>query len=135
MRGLVRDESNAVVPGVTITVSNADAGVVRTVATDPDGSFSIPALAVGTYTVRAERSQFSVELLNDVVLTVGSAVDLSITLRVSPVTEQTTVVAAGEHRPSIPGRPPSPAWCRSRKSTTSRSGAGTSSRLPSLRRA
>jgi hypothetical protein len=94
MRGSVRDETDALVPGVTITASNAEAGIVRTVVTGSDGRFSIPALSVGTYSVRAEHSGFSVELLNDVALTVGSAADLSITIRVSPVTEQALVVAA-----------------------------------------
>lgn len=93
LTGFVRDESNAVVSGVAITVTNPETGIVRTAVTGPDGRFLVPALSVGTYAVRAELSGFVVE--DNVVLTVGSAVDFSITLRVSPIAEQITVVAAG----------------------------------------
>ena len=79
---------------MAITVSNPDAGAVRTAITGRDGRFSMPALSLGTYSIRAELHGFTVEVLDDVVLTVGSAVDVSITLRVGSITEGVTVVAA-----------------------------------------
>ena len=42
--GLVRDESGAVLPGVTVTVTQTDTGFTRTVVTNEDGAYSMPNL-------------------------------------------------------------------------------------------
>ena len=55
--GTVRDQSDAVVPGATITIRNTATGVERHLVSDTDGTFSAPSLAAGAYAVtgRAER--------------------------------------------------------------------------------
>jgi hypothetical protein len=52
VRGVVTDESGALVPGAKVTVSNA-AGPVKSATAGNDGSYSIAGIAPGTYTVRA----------------------------------------------------------------------------------
>ena len=52
LRGQVADESGAVIPGATVTLTNF-AGVAKTLKTGPDGTFSVPGLPPGRYTVRA----------------------------------------------------------------------------------
>src|SRR5690242_11222880 len=52
LRGQVTDESAAVIPGATVTLTNF-AGVTKTLKTGPDGTFSAPGLPPGRYTVRA----------------------------------------------------------------------------------
>ena len=52
LHGVVTDESGALVPGATVTVSNA-AGTVKSATAGSDGTYSVSGLAVGTYTVQA----------------------------------------------------------------------------------
>src|SRR5260370_25523037 len=55
--GTVTDQSGAVVPGVTITATNQSTGsVARTTASNSDGNYALPGLAVSTYSVRAEKT-------------------------------------------------------------------------------
>ena len=52
LHGVVTDESGALVPGATVTVSNA-AGAVKSATAGSDGTYSVSGLAAGTYTVQA----------------------------------------------------------------------------------
>jgi hypothetical protein len=52
LHGVVTDESGAVVPGATITLTNR-AGVTTTTVTSSDGTYSIRAIAAGEYTAQA----------------------------------------------------------------------------------
>ena len=52
LHGVVTDESGAVVPGATITLTNRE-GVTNTTVTNSDGTYSIPAIAAGEYTAQA----------------------------------------------------------------------------------
>ncbi len=57
--GTVRDSSGAVVPGVTVTVTNVATNATVTVVTDGQGFYRAPALEPGTYTVVTELAGFS----------------------------------------------------------------------------
>src|SRR3972149_7837732 len=46
--GTVRDSSGAVLPGATVTVTNPETNMVRTVVTDVLGYYRVPALEPGT---------------------------------------------------------------------------------------
>jgi len=56
--GTVRDSSGAVIPGVTVTVTNVNTGSSRTDVTRPNGAFVVTNLPVGTYSVTAELQGF-----------------------------------------------------------------------------
>ena len=58
LTGTVLDQTNSVLPGATITATNADTNAVRTATTDDRGRYTIPALPPGTYTVTCELSGF-----------------------------------------------------------------------------
>jgi len=58
--GTVSDKSGAVLPGVTVTVTNQDTGIVRSGTTTADGLYRFPALEPGLYTVRAALSGFQI---------------------------------------------------------------------------
>ncbi|HEX6101139.1 MAG TPA: carboxypeptidase regulatory-like domain-containing protein [Thermoanaerobaculia bacterium] len=60
MTGTVTDASAAALPGVTVTIRNADTGLARVVVTDEAGFFSAPFLPAGRYNVAAELSGFGV---------------------------------------------------------------------------
>jgi len=58
MRGTVTDRSGAVLPGVTVTIRNAETGLERIAVTDKDGSYNAPFLQLGIYNVQAELAGF-----------------------------------------------------------------------------
>ena len=49
LRGTVTDQQGAAIPGVTVTLTNADTGAVRTLVTDANGVYVAPDLAPGRY--------------------------------------------------------------------------------------
>ena len=58
IRGVVQDESGAVIPGATVTAINALTGLERTAVSDSGGRFNFPRLPVGTYRVEATLQGF-----------------------------------------------------------------------------
>ena len=51
LTGTVRDESGAVLPGVTVTVTQTDTGFTRTVVTEGSGAYIIPNLRLEAFNV------------------------------------------------------------------------------------
>src|SRR5579872_4232867 len=49
--GIVSDSSGAVLPGAKVTVHQVATGLERTTQTSADGSYAIPELPIGSYTV------------------------------------------------------------------------------------
>src|SRR5687768_16699497 len=91
--GTVFDQSKAILPGVTVTVTNTDTGLTRTSVTDAEGRYAILALPPGTYTVRAEIQGFAPQERTPITLTLGSTVDVVFTLPLAGAQEQVTVTA------------------------------------------
>ena len=56
--GTVRDSSGAIVPGVTVTVTNVATNAIQSVVSDAQGFYRAPALEPGTYTVITELAGF-----------------------------------------------------------------------------
>jgi len=59
--GRVTDATQAVVPGVRVTVTCRENGLVRNDMTDDSGLYSVPSLPANTYFVKLERSGFAVQ--------------------------------------------------------------------------
>ncbi len=53
LSGRVADESGAVLPGVTVTATQTDTGLTRSVITDADGTYVLPNLPTGPYRLEA----------------------------------------------------------------------------------
>ena len=134
LTGTVLDQTNAAVPGATVTATNVDTNAVRTTTSDNQGRYTIPALPPGTYTVTCELTGFGTERVEQVTLTLGEWRTLEFTLRVAGTTEEVRVsvqaplvdiqnTAVVDRRVAGPDRD----RCRST--------AGTSSRSRSSRRA
>ena len=94
IEGSVVDQSAAVMPGVTITVTSRETGAIRSLVTDDQGLFRAPLLPVGGYTVAAELSGFARQEQPDVVVTIGQTVTLRIPLRLASLAENVSVTAA-----------------------------------------
>ena len=72
--GTVSDASRALVPGVTITATNNDTGVVTTVLSNESGAYQFPNLQTGTYKVGAALPGFRSQTYSDVVLGIAQQV-------------------------------------------------------------
>ncbi|MCU0255178.1 MAG: TonB-dependent receptor [Vicinamibacterales bacterium] len=89
--GVVLDQTGAVLPGVTLTIVNADQGLKREAVTDEGGHFSVSLLPPGRYVLTAQLDGFAPFEMNDLVLNVGDALALSIKMEVAGVGEAITV--------------------------------------------
>lgn len=99
IEGTVVDTSGAVLPGVSVTVTNAETGVQRTVVTNEAGLFRAPLLPLGTYRVVAELQGFKKYEESGVKLSVGQTAVVNVTLGVGGLNETVTVNA--EDRPAL----------------------------------
>jgi hypothetical protein len=91
--GTVYDQAGAVVPGAAIVVTDARTNKERSSVSDESGSFTIPLLDVGTYTVKVTKEGFKTYTSTDVVIQVGREYPLRVVLEVGA---PTTVVEVSE---------------------------------------
>src|SRR2546423_4731436 len=89
--GTVKDQTQAVLPGVDVVVKNVDTGLARSAVTDANGYFKIPGLPPGTYETRAALTGFATAV-ERVTLTVAQEAGVSLTLWVTGTEESITVV-------------------------------------------
>lgn len=93
IRGTVRDASGGVLPGVTITVLNTQTGLKRTEVTDGTGTYVIPTLPLGSYTVTAELEGFRKTERTGFDLVADGRITADFTLAIGSLTETVTVEA------------------------------------------
>ena len=91
--GVVTDESGAVMPGVTIEVTNVGTNQVRTAVTGTDGYYSVPLLPPGQYQVRGTLAGFKVFVRDGVTVTVESTSRVDMRLEVGGLEETISVTA------------------------------------------
>ncbi len=94
LSGTVRDESGAVLPGVTVTVTQTDTGAARTVVTDGSGSYVIPNLPTGPYRLEVSLAGFRTYAQTGIVLQVAATPVINTVLAVGSVEETVAVEAA-----------------------------------------
>src|SRR5262245_21954017 len=86
IEGVVRDATGAVLPGVSVTVTNLDTGQSRTVATGAGGEYRAVLLSLGTYRVKAELQGFKTLERTGVTLRAGQTALIDFTMEVGGVT-------------------------------------------------
>jgi len=91
--GTVTDPSGAVMPNVSVTVTNVETGRVRTIPTNDAGQYVVPDIQIGHYNVKAEASGFKVAEQKDVVLQVGDRLRVDFQMKVGTSAETVTVEA------------------------------------------
>jgi hypothetical protein len=69
--GIVTDAQGGVLPGVTITVTNTESGVVRTIVTETEGRYRLGGVPPGRYNLTAELPGFTNVEVKDITLTIG----------------------------------------------------------------
>ncbi len=92
--GRIVDATGAVLPGVSVTIANAETGLSRTVVTDENGRFRVPLLPVGRYVLTTDLAGFQSLRRDGLVLNVGQQQSLGdLTIEVATVEETVTVTA------------------------------------------
>ena len=94
LQGLITDAQKAVLPGVTVTITNVDTGVSRTSVTDNTGWYRAAALMPGTYELSTDLTGFVTYKRAGLTLTTGQEPRIDIMLQVASVKETVQVVAA-----------------------------------------
>lgn len=96
IEGTVRDPQGAVVQNATITVRNTATNATRTATANESGHYSFSQLPPGTYEVKVTAANFKTSAVSDVVVAVGRATALDVSLEIGAATETVTVVGGGE---------------------------------------
>ena len=94
LAGRVTDESGAVLPGVTVTVTQTDTGFSRSIVTDGSGAWTAPNLPLGPYRLEVSLQGFRTYVQTGIVLQVGATPTLNAQLAVGNLEETVSVEAA-----------------------------------------
>ena len=94
LRGTIRDQSQAVVPGATVTALNVDGNFSRTTISDESGNYEFQNLPPGRYEASAEITGFKKLVNSDVPVGPREVVRVDFSLQVGSVSDQ--VVVTGE---------------------------------------
>jgi len=89
--GTVTDTTGAAVPNASITITNTDTGIARTISTGDDGQYVVPELHIGHYVIRAQATGFKAGERKDLVLQVGDRTRVDFSLQVGDTKETITV--------------------------------------------
>jgi hypothetical protein len=93
LSGRVEDAQGGAVPGVTVTATNTQTGLVRTTVTSSDGTYRFLLLPIGVYKVTAELAGFAMVTTENVELNVATEREINVTLKQATVSEAITVTA------------------------------------------
>src|SRR5437773_11000575 len=92
--GAVRDATGAVVPGATVTLTNAATGLSITKTTDAAGNYEFFTVRPGIYLVTAEQRGFAMALVDNVQVQVAARMRVDLQMAVGQITERVEVTAA-----------------------------------------
>jgi hypothetical protein len=92
--GTVVDETGGALPGATVSLKNTDTNFEKVIVSGPDGRFRGVLLPLGPYRVTVTLSGFAKLVREGLDLAVGQTINLSLTLKVSAVSQEVLVTAA-----------------------------------------
>jgi hypothetical protein len=92
--GTVTDESGAVLPGVTVTLSGAGVAGTPTTVTGETGTYRFPQLPPGEYNLSIALQGFATVSRERVIVPLGETVEIPVQLKVSTLQETVTVTGA-----------------------------------------
>jgi hypothetical protein len=91
INGKVTDASDAVMPGVTVTITSPSQMGVRTAVTDSDGTYRFAAVPPGDYVVTFELAGFSTVRNEGIRVSLGFTATVNAELKVASLQESVTV--------------------------------------------
>jgi Carboxypeptidase regulatory-like domain/TonB dependent receptor-like, beta-barrel len=89
--GTLRDQTGGVLPGAAVTARNQETGLLRTATSEASGTYRLPALPPGVYTVIAELQGFGTEERKDFVVVIDQVAVVDFALKPATVAETVTV--------------------------------------------
>jgi len=97
--GTVTDTSGSSVAGAAVVVKNTNTGLSRTVTTSEDGTYSVPELPIGTYSVTVEKAGFKQAVVTGLQVEVSSERRADVTLQTGEVSQKIEVT--GDELPQV----------------------------------
>lgn len=94
IQGTISDANGAALPGASIEFKNAETNFSRTAISDEEGRFIALQLPPGRYTLTITKSGFATLVVEKADVTVGQALNLPISMKVSQVQETVTITAS-----------------------------------------
>jgi hypothetical protein len=94
--GTVAGPDGAVITNATLTITDNQTKRVQTINTNGEGTFGIPNLQVGSYTIKVTAPGFKTFVANDVMIEVGKEYSFAPKLEVGDIQESVTVVAGAD---------------------------------------
>ena len=91
INGRVTDASDAVMPGVTVTITSPQQMGARTAVTDSDGTYRFTAVTPGDYVVTFELPGFSTVRNEGIRVSLGFTATVNTALKVASLQESVTV--------------------------------------------
>jgi hypothetical protein len=91
--GVVADASGAVLPGVTVTVTNVETNVSSEATTDGEGRYQVRYLNPGVYSITAKLDGFKTVVRSDLNVRVGETLSVDLAMALGAVEETVEVVA------------------------------------------
>jgi len=91
--GTVTEDTQAVIPGAEITVTNQETNLTRRAQTSDVGSFSVPNLPPGLYTVQVTSAGFASFTTQNVRVAPNSSVRVDASMKVSSLSSEVTVTS------------------------------------------
>ncbi|HEX2833126.1 MAG TPA: TonB-dependent receptor [Thermoanaerobaculia bacterium] len=92
--GTVADSTGAVLPGVTVTITNVATNVASTTVTDERGAYQVRYLNAGRYNVQAQLEGLQTVIRKDVEVRIGATVPIDFTMEAGGVSEVMVVTAS-----------------------------------------
>src|SRR5262245_11804407 len=94
--GVVMDATGGLLQQATIVIKNDGSGEEFTVQTGSDGTFVVPSLSVGIYTVTVSAPGFKQTVVKDVKTEIGNTVTVEVKLEIGQTSETVVVTGGGE---------------------------------------
>ncbi len=91
--GVIKDQSGAVLPNATVAAEQTATGLKFTTTSNGAGTYLLPALPIGSYTITAGARNFKQSVVPGIALHLGESLHNDFALQVGDSTELLTVVA------------------------------------------
>ena len=93
IQGTILDTNGAAIPGANVEIKNIDTNFTRTTTSDEDGRFVALQLPSGRYNLTVSKTGFATLVVEKADLTVGQAMNLPLSMKVSSLEETVTITA------------------------------------------
>ncbi|MBV9264690.1 MAG: TonB-dependent receptor [Acidobacteriaceae bacterium] len=94
VQGTIADATGAIIPNATITITNQATDEKHLLHTDTAGLYSLPSLQPGSYRLEVGATGFQTEVVNDLLIAVGSTTTQNFTLHVGASSQTVEVTSA-----------------------------------------